>query len=238
MITNILITKGYERGYLPKKSSTVIQPLFATANFAIRREALVEIGQFDINCKTGEDVDLCIRLSRTKRELFFEPRAIIKHKHRTALLALLRQWYGYGRYHPYIFKKHNPKCLEIHYPTARGSHWSSRKFMKIFGLPFPIHASLFFTPFHIWHMFFALEIFCLLMKLYLVAMALFAGWFLRWVYLYRRPLINFNFRKIGLQLIYSFIGYLLNWAYVSGAFLGGLKLGVIYIEATRDKTPV
>lgn len=238
MITNILLTRGYERGYLPKRDSAMIQPVFATANLAVRRAALDEVGLFDINCRTGEDVDLSIRLSKTKWELFFEPRAIIKHKHRTTLPALLKQWYGYGKYHPYIFKKHNPKCLEIHYPAIGGQGgWSSKKFLKIFGLPFPLYAALFFTPFYTWGIFLALEIFCVFMKLYPIALILLTVWLLRWFYINFRLLAGFNARKIGRHLTYSFIGYILNWAYVTGAFLGGLRIGVIYLEATREKAP-
>lgn len=230
MITNILLTKGYEKGYLPKVDSAMIQPTFATANLAIRKEALDEIGPFDINCKTGEDVDLCIRLAKTKWEIFFEPRAIIKHKHRTTLIGLLKQWYGYGKYHPYVFKKHTPKCIQIYYPSSKSIDWFSVRFLTIFGLPFPLYILVFVTEFHLFNIFSISIIFSIIMKLHWLLMVSLIGW----LYFGKKYFFsNFSFRKIKRWIIYSIVRYIVNWAYVIGAFLGGLKIGVIYIEASN-----
>ncbi|HNW43238.1 MAG TPA: glycosyltransferase family 2 protein [Elusimicrobiales bacterium] len=232
MITNILNARGYERGLLKKSASSVIQPVFATANLAIRRAALAEIGNFDERCRTGEDVDLCIRLSRTRWELFFEPRAVINHKHRTTLAGLLKQWYHYGRHHPYIFKKHSAKAVEIYYPSATDSGWASLTFSRVLGCPVPLHTVLFLTPFHVVNfIYFGLAV-ALGFRLYWLAGAAAALRLFLWVY-WREMAHARTPRRAG----YSLIRYLLNWTYVAGAFFGGLPIGVLYLEATRDSTP-
>jgi cellulose synthase/poly-beta-1,6-N-acetylglucosamine synthase-like glycosyltransferase len=235
MITNILLTKGYERGYLPKGESAMIQPIFATANLAIKREALDTIGLFDVNCKTGEDVDLSIRLSRTNLELFFEPRAIIRHKHRTTLPELLTQWYRYGKYHPYIFKKHSLRCIKIYYPNNRVTGWSSVQFSRIFGLPVPFHTLIFVTPFHLFNILLIPIAISIVFKLLWLAVLSLIAWSMVWLRFEGSSFIKkLYFAKLGRRAVYFFLKYFQNWAYVIGAFLGGLSIGVIYIEATRQ----
>jgi len=182
MITNILFTKGYERGYLPKTDSVMIQPIFATANLAIRREALHEVGLFDGQYQTGEDVEWGIRLAKTKWELFFEPKALIHHKHRTTLGALLKQWFRYGYYHPYIFKKHTSKSIKIFLPTHKGMGWSSVQFSTLLGFPLPFYALIFLTPFHMLHLLFLAIVCSLFFKAYNALMFFALGWFLVWLF--------------------------------------------------------
>ncbi len=238
MITNILLTKGYERGYLPKSDSAMIQPIFATANLAVRRKALDEIGPFDINCKTGEDIELGIRLSRTKWELFFEPRAVIKHKHRTSVGQLLRQWYGYGQYHPYIFKKHTSKCIKIYFPKNKEPGWSYLRFSRIFGLPVPFHVSIFIMPFHILNVFLALALFSAVLKLTWLSIFALAAWLASWLYFSGRDFFeNVILKRNPRWVVYSALRYIVNWAYVCGAFIAGLRIGVIYLDVTRENTP-
>jgi GT2 family glycosyltransferase len=80
------ITKsGYQKGYLPKNGAGAFHPFFATANAAFRKEAFIKIGGFDINCDTGEDIDLSIRVAKAGFELWFEPSAKITHFHRYTL---------------------------------------------------------------------------------------------------------------------------------------------------------
>lgn len=240
MITNILLNKGYGEGYLPKDESAMVQPIFPTANLAIRKAAIDEIGLFDTACKTsGEDVDLSIRMAKTNWELFFEPRAFVRHKHRTTLIGLLKQWYGYGNYHPHIFKKHTPKCIEIHYRSDNGTlGWASLRISKIFDVPFPMHILVFITPFHIMNIFLLLAIFAMFIKSHILLMAALVGWMLVWLYFSGRAFFkNVILKRNGRWIIYSMFRYLLNWAYVLGAFFAGLKIGIIYFDVTREETP-
>ncbi|MDD5155983.1 MAG: glycosyltransferase family 2 protein [Candidatus Omnitrophica bacterium] len=241
MITNILLKKGYLKGYLPKADSAMIQPMFPAANVAIRKAALDEVGLFDTVCKTsGEDLDLCIRMAKTKWELFFEPRAIVRHKHRTTLLGLLKQWYGYGRYHAYIFKKHSPKCIQIHYRSEESpASWGSIRISKIFGLTFPFRILVFVTPFHILNICLLLALSAIIIKSHWLLTVALAAWFAGWLYFSGRPFFqNVIIKRNSRWIIYSMLRYILNWAYVLGAFLAGIRIGIISIEVTREQTPL
>jgi GT2 family glycosyltransferase len=242
MIPNILSTstiKGYGNGYLIKSDeSAMIQPMFPAANLAIRKSALQEVGFFDTVCKTsGEDNDICIRMLKTKWELFYEPQAVVKHKHRTSLRGLLKQWYGYGSFHPYIFKKHTPKCLEIVYPRDKSMNdWTSRRFCRILGIKVPLHIMIFVTPFYFFHAFLLLLVLSLIIKSPLLFALSFLGGLSVWLFTSGRAflhncIIKRNFRWIP----YTLIRYLLNWAFVFAAFKAGLKIGVIYFAVTRGQ---
>jgi len=241
MISNILLNKGYGKGYVPKSDdSAMIQPLFPTANAAIRKAALDEVGFFDTVCKTsGEDLDLCIRMAKTKWELFFEPSAIVNHKHRTTLFGLLKQWYGYGNYHPHIFKKHTPRCLEIIYRSRNSMRgWSVLRIYRILGLPFPFHFLFFVTPFHILNVFLILSLLAILIKSHWLLMAGLGAWISCWLYFSGKAFFqNVILKRNARWIIYSLLRYILNWAYVLGAFFAGLKIGIISLEVTREETP-
>lgn len=68
-----------------------------SAAIICRRLALIEIGGFDESLASGEDVDLCWRLSEAGARLRYEPIAMVAHDHRTEL----RKWFArktfYGR---------------------------------------------------------------------------------------------------------------------------------------------
>ena len=230
------MTKDGKRGYLPKRDSAVVQPIFATANLAIRKQALDELGFFDTRCKTGEDVDLSVRLSKTRWEMYFEPRAVIRHKHRTTLKGLLKQWYKYGRFHPYIFRKHNPKGLRIYYFTPdRDAGWSSLCLSRIFNRPFPFYILIFITPFHMFNLLSMAFMLSMFLKLYWLAALSFLIWFyFAKKIFYRKQTSEKNISR----LTYALIRYVLNWTYIVGAFVGGLITGVFYIEATREEIPI
>jgi len=242
MIPNILSTstiKGYGNGYLIKSNkSAMIQPMFPAANMAIRKSALQEVGGFDTICKTsGEDNDICIRMLKSRWKLFYEPQATVKHKHRTSLKGLLKQWYGYGSFHPYIFKKHTPKCLEIVYPRDTDMNdWTSRRFDRILGIKVPLHIMIFVTPFYLFHAFLLLLILSLVIKSPLLLAISFLGGLGVWLFssgkaFWRSVIIKRKFRWIP----YALIRYLLNGAFVFAAFKAGLKIGVIYFAVTRGQ---
>ena len=241
MITNILcLSKGYDSGYLPKSDYPMVQPFFPTANIAIRKTALKEIGLFDEACKTsGEDVELCIRMAKTKWELFFEPRAVVRHKHRTTLFSLLKQWYGYGAYHVHIFKKHAPGCLQIHYrDDKKPIGWSSLRITRVLGLPFPAHVLIFITPFHIFNLFLIVAFFAVISKSYTLLLVASIGWIAGWLRFSEKSFFqHLTFKRNPRSIAYSMLRYLLNWTYVLGAFIAGLKAGVLYVEVTREHTP-
>ncbi|WP_178358534.1 glycosyltransferase family 2 protein [Mycolicibacterium hippocampi] len=86
------------------------QPLFpfqvgrlgTGANFAVKRDRIVELGGFDealgagTAAQGGEDLDLFFRVLTAGDELATEPSAIVWHRHRSDNDALLAQARGYG----------------------------------------------------------------------------------------------------------------------------------------------
>lgn len=238
MIRNILLTKGYGKGYLHKNDSVILHPVFPTANLAIRRKTIDEVGLFDTVCTTsGEDVDLCIRTARTKWELFFEPRAIVLHKHRTTFRGMIKQWYNYGREHPHIFKKHTPNCMEIYYCDRKNEvGWTAVRLYKVFGLSFPTRILIFITFFYVFNTFLFLLLIAIAVKSLLLGIVSLSGWLSGWLYFsWQNRFRNLVAKNNARRLVYTLIRYVLNWAYVLGAFFAGLKIGMLYFDLTREQ---
>ena len=218
--------------YLAKTGSSFTQVMFPTVNMAIRRVVVSEVGMFDTYCKTGEDVDLGIRVSKTRWNLYFEPKAIVMHKPRQTFISLIKQHYLRGKYHPYIFKKNNQKGLDV-FIWKNG--WRSLKINNILGIPLPFHAAIVISVFHLFHLSVALLIFSLIFKIYLLSLISIAGIFF---FGSRYCLPNFN-PNYFMEWIRSFIlRYIINWAYLIGAFWGGLKIGMIYVGPARNNAPL
>ena len=95
-------------------------PYGQTANLAIRRQALVQVGLFRPYLTTGGDADICWRiLQQTDWQLQFAPGAIVRHRHRQSLKDLESQWRRYGRSNRYLHELHGvPLMREL---TARES---------------------------------------------------------------------------------------------------------------------
>ncbi len=85
-----------------------VLPFAVTANLAFRREALERVGPFDHHSPHGgESTDICTRFFRaTDLRLEFEPRAAVFHRHRSTLRGFLRQQWGYGRGHAFLYLKY------------------------------------------------------------------------------------------------------------------------------------
>lgn len=76
-------------------------------NFAIRRQALAEVGGWDETMGSGEDVDLSARVrQRYGCAISFVSQAVLFHKHRSTDQALWKQarWHGAG--HALVLRRH------------------------------------------------------------------------------------------------------------------------------------
>ncbi len=144
MIIQIL-SNLFEEGYLVREKYTPLFPFFAGANVAFRRQALSEAGLYDVNCLSGEDQDMCLRVAQAGWELYFEPKAKVGHKNTMSLRALVRKWFAYGFHHPYIFDKHSPKGIKVYrYSNKRNN---ASLFTSLIDTKFPLTAHIFLTPF-------------------------------------------------------------------------------------------
>lgn len=83
-----------------------------TANLAIRRLALEQVGLFRPYLTTGGDADICWRILReTDWQLKFAPTAIVRHRHRQSMKELESQWRRYGRSNLYLHELHGVKLM-------------------------------------------------------------------------------------------------------------------------------
>lgn len=71
-------------------------PYAQTANAAVRRAAFEQVGGFEAEARSGGDADLCFRLARAGWGLESRPAALVRHKGRSSLRALLRQQGRHG----------------------------------------------------------------------------------------------------------------------------------------------
>jgi len=79
---------------LPHKSL----PCFSTANVAVRRDLLEQLGGFRADVRYFADMELSWRLQiEAGRTILFRPQAVIRHRHRRTWGALWRQGVQHGR---------------------------------------------------------------------------------------------------------------------------------------------
>lgn len=228
------ITKsGYQKGYLPKVGVGVFHPFFATANAAFRRTALQRTGGFDLNCATGEDIDLSIRVAAAGYELWFEPAAQVTHYHRHSLRGLIRQWFHYGYGHAYLFRKHcQGRRLQVYRYRSATDEKSPLGIARVVDVPFPVYGMICLSEFHLIHLGLLLggililagltKMACLAFAMALAAAAYYVG-------------VRFDVRRPIKSLIFCAIKYAADWSYVAGGLLGGFRDGVIYLEATKSR---
>ena len=68
----------------------------ATGNLMVCREAFEELDGFVEGIRSGGDVDFCLRLQEAGWALDFRPRALVRHRHRESVPALLATFARYG----------------------------------------------------------------------------------------------------------------------------------------------
>lgn len=86
-------------------------PYGQTANLAVRRQILSEVGLFRPYLTTGGDADLCWRILQQRNwQIRFAEQAIVQHRHRSTLSELRSQWRRYGRSNRYLHELHGV-CL-------------------------------------------------------------------------------------------------------------------------------
>jgi cellulose synthase/poly-beta-1,6-N-acetylglucosamine synthase-like glycosyltransferase len=206
-----------EEGYLAKGRHPTVAPFFACANVAFRRRALREIDGFDPQCVTGEDCDICARLSAADWELYTRRNAIVSHRNPATLRSLFPKWYRYGRYHPYVFAKHNERAVEIY-----GRLWQpvdGERYLCVFYRKAPVAVVLFLTA----------------------VAGLLGAATAGWVGLGLTATLAISYawpdlRRWGLLLGSAFtaIRYVADMGLFIGAFIGGLHQKMLYLSATVD----
>ncbi len=84
-----------------------------TANLAIRKKVLFEVGLFRPYLTTGGDADICWRiLKETNTEIILAKNAVILHHHRDNLNDFKSQWKRYGNSNFYLHKLHGLELMK------------------------------------------------------------------------------------------------------------------------------
>lgn len=65
-------------------------------NMGVHRDAFLDVGGFDEDLRTGEDLDLCWRMQLAGHELVEDPRAVVDVSNREGLSATIAQTFAYG----------------------------------------------------------------------------------------------------------------------------------------------
>ncbi|MBI4882709.1 MAG: glycosyltransferase [Actinobacteria bacterium] len=73
------------------------RPYLLSGNLAIRRAAFVAVGGFDENLTRCEDIAISWALLRSGHSIGHVDAAVVDYRHRSGVLAMLRQHYSYGR---------------------------------------------------------------------------------------------------------------------------------------------
>lgn len=99
-------------------------PYVVTANALLPRRLVEEAGGFDPLCKvSGEDADLCWRISDRGLPFAFAPDAVVYHRHRSTVGSLGRWMFRYGAGSVYLMKKHHRR-YGIGRILVDGDHYS------------------------------------------------------------------------------------------------------------------
>jgi cellulose synthase/poly-beta-1,6-N-acetylglucosamine synthase-like glycosyltransferase len=223
---DFLVTGGFNNGYVPKTRSAVVQPVFAGANVAARREVLEEIGGFDNAGGTREDADLTLKVAATPWLIFFDERARVEHVFRARFGQLWRQWFRYGLDHAYVLRKHTKPGLELFARTGASGGMMGYRF------PFPVRVFLPLTLFHVFHV--SLVAALLAWHFDKPYAAAILGAIAAWSGI-KHFLLPFPRRRFREWAVFLGLRYLMNWAFVLGGFIGGLRHGMINLEPAHDR---
>lgn len=86
----------------PKCSPSGEYEYLPSTNLSFRRQVLEDIGGFNSNLRTGEDVDICWRLKEKGKKILFRPHIIIYHHGRRNFLDFLSHHYKWGKHAPVV----------------------------------------------------------------------------------------------------------------------------------------
>lgn len=100
---------------------TLFEGGFPTANLAVRKNLLKEIGGFQ-SLKYGEDHDLCARLYGLGFKISYTMNVMIYHIHRGNFGGLVRQSFGFGQAHAMLLQKWGNHKLIIDFPKYTYRH--------------------------------------------------------------------------------------------------------------------
>jgi hypothetical protein len=154
-----LLSKSRQTGYLGKELEEPLS-FFSNNTLCLRRSALDSLGTYDEDCLLSEDVEICARISQSSWSMFLCAEMKVGHRARPTIPALLEQWWGYGRFVPYVYNKYNGRHLEI-FVSRDLQFFSKRKGEYrnvLYKENWPLSICIFVTPFLVFHVIAALAL--------------------------------------------------------------------------------
>lgn len=101
-------------------------------NFGVRRQVFLDVGGFDERMRTGEEIDLALRLRSRGVEAHYEPRALVHYRYRADWRGHWRQAFGYGRARPVLTRRLRDAGATTERPrTGRRLLWLARSVPRL-----------------------------------------------------------------------------------------------------------
>ncbi|MBI3769069.1 MAG: hypothetical protein HY271_11340 [Deltaproteobacteria bacterium] len=200
---------------------------FSNNNLAIRKRCAAEIGMYDSEASTSEDVDICFRAVRSPTwVLCREVDMTIRHKARKNLGAMMRQLWGWGIKLGRPYAKTGVTGVYLHWVDSV-RHTITR---HVEIEPFPWLVCAFVTDYHVAHaLLLVAAVLAVLGHLWSAALiAVLAVPFL-W-----RALRDVRQAGLGPWETVELAGvhYLANLTFITAAVIGGLRCGVLLLPAS------
>lgn len=197
---------------------------FSNNNLSIRRDCAIEVGKYDPQMATSEDVEICFRVALSDRWVACrEPGVVVRHKARRTLGGMVRQLWGWGINLGRAYRKTGLRGLYLYWVSASRNAvvWDLEQ------VNFPILVTGFLTNFHVAHALGGVAIVLGLagqepaaLGLGLVAVVLLGTWM--------RNVAGHGLGVWG-TLKLAAVAYLANVTFMCAAFLGSLRAGMVYV---------
>ena len=191
---------------------------FPNNNLSIRKQCARDVGMYDPVAQKGEDVDLCFRVALDPKWVAWrENAAIVRHKGRRNLWALLEQMWGWGLHLGYPYSKTGVRGVFLYLLNGR-DHTIVGRFETEH---FPILVCAFATDFYLVNALVLLLICSTLSGHLWMGLSAMVG------LLWAGPRYIHDVTHVGLGRWSTFklavVHYLANLAFTTSAFIGALR---------------
>jgi hypothetical protein len=191
---------------------------FPNNNLSIRKQCARDVGMYDPVAQKGEDVDLCFRVALNPKWVAWrENAAIVRHKGRPSLRALLEQMWGWGLHLGYPYSKTGVRGVFMYLLNGR-DHTIVGRFESEH---FPLLVCAFATDFYLVNALMLLLIWAVCFGHLWIGLLAIAG------LLWAAPRYLYDVMHVGLDRWSTFklavVHYLANLAFTISAFWGALQ---------------
>ena len=217
-----LLKKLPSSGYVGESPGAL--PHISNCNLCLRRDVILSLGGYDPHCSASEDLELCARISTSQWLMFYCADMVVFHHARRSVSALLKQWWSYGKFVPYVFGKYNRGQWEVFLNRpGKGLH----QYEQILYLEnMPGSVCIFVTGYLLFHLLLFAAVLCAIFHHYIWApLFLGASLFPLWNYLSRDFETGVTINSIKVACL----RYLLNWTFFIAHIVSGFKQGALYI---------